>query len=180
MTEATPETGTEATEGQQGGTWTPPASQAELDRLIAERLSRQKAQFSKQLEGVEELRAKAAKFDEAEEARKSTEQKLHEAAQAAEARAQAAVDRAVRAEVKAIATGEFAEPGDAHLYLGDLSRFVTKNGDVDSAAIEEALKEVEKTRPHLVAHARTDVGLGARGGTSAPDMNNLLRQAAGR
>ena len=156
-------------------------SQEEFDRRVADRLARQRAQFK----DYDDLKRKAAEFDQLTEAQKSEAQKAADRAEAAEKAAAAAVDRAVRAEVKAIATGEFADPSDAHLYLGDLSRFIDdKTGDIDSAAIEAALKEVEKAKPHLIARARTDVGLGPRG-TDGPlsgnaAMNQQIRQAAGR
>lgn len=123
---------------------------------------------------------KAAEFDKAEEARKTAEQKAEDRAKAAEDRVTQATQRAVRAEVKAIATGEFADPTDAYLYLGDLSRFIKNDGDIDSAAIEDALKEIEKAKPHLVAKARTDVGIGARGTSSAQSMNDLIRSTRTR
>lgn len=180
MSESTEGTGTEGqgTEGQQqaGGGYTPPATQAELDRIIADRVNRTKSQFK----DYNDLKTKAAEYDKLEESRKTDLQKSQEREQAASDRAAAATQRAVRAEVKAIATGEFADPTDAYLYLGDLSRFVKDDGDVDSTAIEDALKEIEKAKPHLVAKARTDVGIGARGASSAQSMNDLIRATRNR
>ena len=154
-------------------------TQADIDRIVGERLNRQKAQYK----DYDDLKTNAAEFDKLTEAQKTEAQKAADRAEAAEKAAAAATERAVRAEVKAIATGEFADPSDAYLYLGDLSRFIGKDGDIDSAAIEAALKEVEKAKPHLVARARTDVGLGSRDGaapTGKQLMNQQIRQAAGR
>lgn len=167
--------------GQGGSSFAAITSQEEFDRRVADRLARQKAQFREydtfkaSHDELEKLRA--ANATEAEKAQKRAED--------AEKAVAAAVDRAVKAEIKAIATGEFADPSDAHLYLGDLSRFVdTKTGDVDSGAIEAALKEVEKAKPHLIVRARTDAGLGVRGGNAPVSgnqaMNQQIRQAAGR
>lgn len=183
MSETSTETSTESESTSTettGGTWTPPASQADLDRIIADRVARTKAQFK----DYNDLKTKAAEYDRLAESQKTEAQKAQDRAEAAEKAAAAATERAVRAEIKAIATGEFADPTDAYLYLGDLSRFIDKSGDVDSDAIEAALKEVEKAKPHLVARARTDAGLGARNGSESlsphQHMNQQIRQAAGR
>jgi len=62
-------------QGGQSGTYTPPASQADLDRIIADRLSRERGKYG----DYEDLKAKAAKFDEVTEAQKTAEQKAAEA-----------------------------------------------------------------------------------------------------
>lgn len=162
---------------QSGGGYSPPATQADLDRIIADRVARTKNQFK----DYNDLKAKAAEFDKAEDGRKTAEQKATERADAAETRASAATQRAVRAEVKAIASGEFEYPDLAHQLIGDLSRFVTKDGDVDAEAIETALKEAEQKYPNLRKQGmRTDVGIGARGGSTGPHMNDLIRGGRGR
>lgn len=173
-TETTETTETAATTSASGFT------QADVDRIVNERLARQKAQFK----DYDDLKTKASEFDRLAEAQKTEAQKAQERADKAEQAVQAAVERSVKAEIKAIATGEFADPGDAHLYLGDLSKFIGKDGEPDSDAIEAALKEVEKAKPHLVARARTDAGLGPRGGSQPANgnqfMNQQIRQIAGR
>jgi hypothetical protein len=62
--------------------YTPPATQADLDRIIADRLSREKAKYA----DYGDLKAKAAKFDEAEQANKTELQKALDRAAAAEAK----------------------------------------------------------------------------------------------
>jgi hypothetical protein len=86
-TNTTTETATEATgvtesadKGGNSGNYTPPASQADLDRIIADRITREKAKYA----DYSDLKAKAAKFDEAEEASKTEIQKANEAREAAE------------------------------------------------------------------------------------------------
>jgi len=182
MTEPSTEvttTTTETTSPETAPSFTAITSQEEFDRRVADRLARQRSQYKdydvlkKSHEELEKLKAADATAAEKEKQR----------ADAAEKTAATATERAIKAEIKAIATGEFADPGDAYLYLGDLSRFL-KDGDVDSAAIEAALKEVEKAKPHLVARARADAGLGSRGGGGPVSgnqlMNQSIRQAAGR
>jgi hypothetical protein len=65
------------TDNTSGKTFT----QAELDEIIKDRLAREKGKYA----DYEELKAKATKFDEAEEAAKSELQKAIEKAEAAEA-----------------------------------------------------------------------------------------------
>lgn len=62
--------------------YTPPATQADLDRIIADRLSREKAKYA----DYPDLKAKAAKFDEVEQANKTELQKALDRAAAAEAK----------------------------------------------------------------------------------------------
>ncbi len=62
--------------------YTPPATQADLDRIIGERLSRERAKFA----DYEDLQAKAAQLDAITEADKTEQQKLQEQLAASEAR----------------------------------------------------------------------------------------------
>lgn len=64
--------------------YTPPATQADLDRIITDRVSRERAKFG----DYGDLKAKASKFDEITEAQKTELQKITERAEAAERRAQ--------------------------------------------------------------------------------------------
>lgn len=57
--------------------------------------------------------------------------------------------RLVRAEVKALATASFADPSDAHLYVNLEDIDVDDDGEVDTKAIEDALKDVLRRKPHL-------------------------------
>lgn len=75
--------------------FTPPASQADLDRIIGERVARERGKFA----DYDELKAKAAEHDKAAEATKSEIQKATERADAAERRAKDAEVAALRAEV---------------------------------------------------------------------------------
>lgn len=68
----------EDTGGNSG--FTPPATQEELNRIIADRISREKAKFA----DYNDLKTKATQFDELAEAQKSETQKALERAEAAE------------------------------------------------------------------------------------------------
>lgn len=70
------------TVNQENGNETPKTfTQEEVNAIVAERLDRERKKY----DGFDELKAKAAKFDEIEEANKSELQKANERAQALEA-----------------------------------------------------------------------------------------------
>lgn len=74
--DVTTSTATAENAAQESKTFT----QADVDSIVKERITRERAKY----EGFEELKAKAAKFDEMEEANKSELQKMSEKAQALE------------------------------------------------------------------------------------------------
>jgi hypothetical protein len=73
-------------------------TQEDLDRVVADRLKRETSKYS----DYDELKAKAAKLDEAEASRKSDDQKLLERVEAAERKAAEADDRVGKAEANAL------------------------------------------------------------------------------
>lgn len=90
------EEGTEGQEGQQpeGGNsgFTPPASQEEFNQIIEKRLERERAKFS----DYDDLREKAAKLDEIEQANKTEQQRYEERLTQAEQSAAEARTEALR------------------------------------------------------------------------------------
>lgn len=129
--------------------WTPPASQADLDRIITERLAREKAKFA----DYDDLKRKAAEHDKAAEAAKTEHEKAVEAARK-EGMTEAlkvANSRLVSAEARALAAeAQFQDPGDA-VRLLDLSDVtVADDGTVDTEGIKTALAELAKTKPYLI------------------------------
>lgn len=88
--------------GKQGGDggdkateFTPITSQDDLNRVVGERVARERAKFS----DYDELKAAADRLAEIEEANKSEDQKRADAVAAAEARASEAEAKALRREV---------------------------------------------------------------------------------
>lgn len=75
--------------------FTPPATQEELNRIIADRISREKAKFS----DYNDLKAKASEFDKLADAQKSETQKALERAEAAERALSAKESEALRLSV---------------------------------------------------------------------------------
>lgn len=77
--------------------FTPPATQAELNKVIADRIARERAKYA----DYSDLKEKAAKFDELDQASKTEQERLTERLAAAEARAVEVEARALRLEVAA-------------------------------------------------------------------------------
>lgn len=63
-----------ADQGGDSGNYTPPATQADLDRIIADRLSRERSKYA----DYEDLKAKAQRLAEIEEANKTEAEKVAE------------------------------------------------------------------------------------------------------
>lgn len=80
-TEPTPTTA-EAHKGGESGTYTPPASQEEFDKIIADRLTRERAKFA----DYDEIKTKASEYDKVVEANKTEAQKQAERTAALEAK----------------------------------------------------------------------------------------------
>lgn len=98
-TEKTPESNNDGVEGQkqqaESKPYEAPATQADLDRIVESRLARERAKFA----DYDELKGKASKYDEAEQANKTELQRAQEAAAAAEKRATDAEGALLRAKV---------------------------------------------------------------------------------
>ncbi|MCR2051986.1 hypothetical protein NSA19_03775 [Actinomyces bowdenii] len=87
--------------------WTPPASQDELDRIIGDRLARERAKYA----DYEDLKQKAAAFDKAEEDKKTAEERAADRLAAAEKRAAEAEAKAQAAEAAALCARVAADKG---------------------------------------------------------------------
>lgn len=124
-------------------------TQAELDRIVRERLARQKEQYA----DYDTLKADAEQYRQAQEARKSAEQKLAEQLKAAEQRAaeveRTAQERLLRAEIIAQAAAlNFAAPADAYALLDKSSLTPDESGNFNG--IGEALKALAEAKPYLL------------------------------
>lgn len=147
----TPEQPTAPTTGPQPTEPTQTFDQAAVDRIVAERLERERRKY----EGFDDLKAKAKRFDEIE-AENATE--LEKAVKAADTAARADVStkanqKLIRAEIKAAAAHlGFHDPTDAAVQLqarfGDVK--VSDDGDVDEAAVKALIEDLAKSKPYLV------------------------------
>lgn len=93
-----------------------------------------------------------------------------------------ATDRLLRAEIKA-AGSKLADPGDAVAHLrdaGDLGRFLSDDGEVDTKAISSAIDDLVKAKPYLAATAKPGAlpGGGAKPSSNGQSMDDWLRGEA--
>lgn len=136
-----------------GKEFTPPATQADLDRIINDRLARERAKYS----DYADLKKKAQAHDKALEEAKSEQEKAVDAAR--KEGESAAVDRAntrlVNAEVRALAaTARFHDPTDAIAQLRGAGKLegikVDDDGNADADTIKGLLDDLAKAKPYLV------------------------------
>lgn len=141
---------TEATQTPAGDTtFTPPASQADLDRIIQDRVARERNKFA----DYDNLKAKATEYDQFKESSKTEHQKAIDAAKlegASEVTGKFTT-RIVNAEIKASAAAlGFADPGDAVALFGDISKVEITDDGPDAEAIKTKLADIAKNKPYLL------------------------------
>lgn len=132
-------------------------TQADLDRILADRLSREKGKYA----DYDDLKAKAAKLDEQEAANKSDIEKATAAAAEAAERAAAAELRALRLEV---AGDKGLSPSQAKRLVGTTREELEADADELLADFPPTSKPSDKlpTRPKP-----------KKGGASDPDPGDL-------
>lgn len=143
-------------------------SQAELDRIIQDRLARQKEQFK----GYDELKEKASKFDELEAANATELEKASARAEAAEKRATEIEAESKETRIRSAIIAEAAKPDrkvvDPEAVVTLLDRSTLELDDAGLPTnIAEAMDSLLEKRPYLVAQdggSRGDADQGARGG----------------
>jgi hypothetical protein len=126
-----PKDGTETGKPDGNRTFT----QEQLDTIITDRLSREREKYK----DYDDLKQKATKFVELEEAQKSELQKANEKAQAAEAARDAALvkanERMIRAEfISAASTLDVAHPEDAYALAEKAGVNIAEDGKVTGVA----------------------------------------------
>lgn len=149
-------------------------TQAELDAIIAERLSRQKAQYA----DYADLKAKAQKWGEVEEAQKSEAQKLAERAAKAERERDEAQQRSKARLIRAAFVAEAAKAGAAHpedvFALADTAN-VKLDDDDNVTGVAEAVQAVIAAGrvPTLQAQRAPSLDAGAGGGKRASEQERI-------
>jgi hypothetical protein len=124
--------------------YTPPASQADLDRIVEQRLARERQKYA----DYDTIKQRAEAYDALELDLSSETEKAVKAAQdeARKAALAEANPRAVRAEFKAEAKGVLTkEQLDALLDDLDLSKYLTAGGDVDEEKIAKKIQAFAPT-----------------------------------
>lgn len=131
----------------------PPAdkvlTQADVDRIVQERLTRERQKFA----DYEDLKSKASKLDELEQANKSELEKMQARAEEAEKRATEASERAKASTLRAAIVDQANRAGavdaDAVLALLDPNA-VTIGDDGQVTGAEEAVAKLLESKPYLV------------------------------
>lgn len=121
---------------------------AGIKALQTERAAREKAEKA--------ARDAQAALDKIKQSTQTEQEKAIEQAKN-EGRSEATsalVDKLTRTEIRVAASGKLADPDDAPAFLGDLSRFVGKDGEVDTKAITSAIDDLLKAKPYLAAKGR--------------------------
>lgn len=141
-----------------------PRDQAEFDRMIGERLARERSKF----DGYDDFRAKAEQFDALEEQNKTELQRATEAATAADQRATLAewrlVDQAIRNAVVAEAAKANAIDPDEIVTLLDVDALTIDDAGMVTGA-DTAVANLLERKPHLVRpgnQPRPDFDAGTR------------------
>lgn len=143
-------------------------TQAELDRVVGERLARER---TTKYADYDDIKAKAARFDELEASQKTELEKERAAREASDKKAADAVTRAndalMRSAVIAAASKANVVDADAAFALIDKSK-LTVSDDGSVIGVDDTLKALLVERPFLVGKATSptptgDAGGGARG-----------------
>lgn len=140
-------------------------TQAELDAVIADRLTRDRGKYA----DYDTIKAKAEAHDKAEadkapelERATKTARKEGEDAVRAELTRERVLDK-----IEVAAAGRFTDPEDARLRLGARADEFIKDGQPDPEAIKAAVDKLLVDKPHLAAVATADAGRAGLGGQGA-------------
>jgi hypothetical protein len=146
MTEQTAETANPDGKGApEGNEPAKTLTQADVDRIVAERVAREKGKFA----DYGDLKAKAAKFDELDQASKTEQERLTERLTTAEKRAAELESKALRLEVA-------AEKGLTTAQAKRLVGATREELEADADELLETFKPAEKAPPAV------DLDLGTR------------------
>lgn len=144
-------------------------SQDDVDRIVRDRLARQKTQFS----DYDDLKTQATRLKEIEDAQKSELERERERAtelerkanEAEAARAEALYESAVIAEA---ATKNVTDPKDVVRLINRAE--VTFGSDGAPTNISDVVDSLLKAKPYLAGGGAGQVDQGARGGSVQPDQ----------
>lgn len=141
MPENEPATGTPAPDPKEGQEYTPPPTQDALDRIVTERVRRERAKFA----DYADVKAKAARLDEIERASKTEAERTAERVAALETELAASRTTALRARVQA---RHGIADEDAELFLtGADEETLTRQAERLTARTKD-----ERSRGNHVAH----------------------------
>lgn len=168
--------GGQGTDGGQsgGGEYKPPATQAELDRIVQGRVARAEKAVADRFADYDDLR----KF------RDSHETDVEKAVEAARQEARGEVEqtfgrRLAEVEVRATAAAmKFHDPADAVRLVENIDGLV-KDGEVDAKAIDEQLRKVAESKPYLLDGAAQKSLRRPGPRRDAEDVSDTVKQKPG-
>lgn len=165
-------------------------TQADVDRIVRDRLARQKAQFG----DIDELKRKSQQFDELAESQKTEVQKALERAEAAEARAAELEaktsefeerERSVKLDARITAAAAAAGVSDVEAFVALFDRSGLEfDDDGKPTNIEDGITATLQKHPILAGRSTTTFDGGPRTPAPTPKGNGAMdaqiRSAAGR
>lgn len=139
--------------GNQPPAYTPPATQADLDRMVQERLARQKQTLIAEYGGdPATVKQQLSEYEQYKESQKTeTEKAIDEAKQGATTEVtQRFLSKLVGSEVKALASAAgFNDPADA-LAVIDQASLPVKDDEPDAEAIKKLVEKLATDKPYLL------------------------------
>lgn len=148
-TNETAESSGKASDGKANNNgWTPPASQEEFNKLLGDRLRAERAKYA----DYNDLKAKAAQFDEASEAQKTEAQKAADALAAQTRRADAAE---ARIKALSIATEHQLDAEDAELVAAQPDEDAARKLAERLAKVRDAAQQSSSKVGYSVDHSGT-------------------------
>jgi hypothetical protein len=153
--------GGEGTPGAEGGNqpsaYTPPASQADLDRIVEARLARERQKLTSEYGGdAASVKAMRDEYEKYKESQKTeTEKAIDEAKKGTAAEtAQRFLSKLVGSEVKALAASlGFNDPADA-LAVIDPASLPVKDDEPDTDSIMKLVEKLAADKPYLLKNGK--------------------------
>lgn len=143
----------DAQDGTQPSAYTPPASQADLDRIVASRLARERQKLTAEYGGdAATVKQQLAEYEKYKESQKTeTEKAIDEAKKGTAAEtAQRFLSKLVGSEVKALAASlGFNDPSDA-LAVIDQANLPVKDDEPDTDEIKKLVEKLATDKPYLL------------------------------
>lgn len=143
----------DAQDGTQPPAYTPPASQADLDRIVESRLARERQKLTAEYGGdAATVKQQLAEYEKYKESQKTeTEKAIDEAKKGTAAEtAQRFLSKLVGSEVKALAASlGFNDPSDA-LAVIDQANLPVKDDEPDTDEIKKLVEKLATDKPYLL------------------------------
>lgn len=149
-------------------------TQADVDRIVADRLKRER---DSKFADYDELKAKAAKLDDLEQSKKTSEQKLTERIEAAERKAQEAEQRVAQAEAGALRATVASEKGLTAAQAKRLAGSTREELEADADDLLTSFKPAEgngNTTPGKPTESLKGGGDPDGSNEPAPDMRKIV------